>query len=78
MGGSDSKQEVQSNGQVTNTVLVNDKVNVYNNEMFILLCVLVALKIIQLVLYLYSTHVRGLKKKIGRNQVGMQNGNSMV
>lgn len=66
MGGSGSSEEkktVDSSGTVNNNVVISDPVEFYNKEIVCILWIILALKIMELILFFYREHRRGLKKK---------------
>lgn len=71
MGGGESKQEetktVDSTGAVNNNVVVTNPVNIRNMDIMILLWLIGIIKVIELILYMYKTHQRTMKKKYTNN-----------
>lgn len=66
MGGSSSKQEgsVENSGAVQNNITVGKTMEVHNTENSILLGIICAIKILEVVIYVYKGFRRGLKRKI--------------
>lgn len=60
MGKGQSK-EIDSTGTVNNNVILTNTVNVYSQELVYLLAVLVALKILEIMIFMYLKHKRHLK-----------------
>lgn len=54
---------VDSNGVVTNTIVMNDMLHIRNDGMLILLGVIAFCQITQLGIYVYSQHMKSIKKK---------------
>lgn len=64
MGSSSTKQtKVESQGQVTDNVVVQDAVNIESKEMLLLLILIVVILLINLGVKIYQCHSHGLKKK---------------
>lgn len=66
MGGSPSKADIHSTGQINNNVVVQDHVEIWKDGR-ILLCILVGLKIFEIFYVIYKDHLRGAKKNAIRN-----------
>lgn len=54
--------EINSTGTVNNNVIVNDTVNIYSKEIVYLLIAILALKMFEIVIFIYFKHRRHLKK----------------
>lgn len=65
MGGSGSKEQkkTESQGQVTNTVTVENISDFTSNELSLMIAIICVVKILELTLYIYNKFVRNLKKK---------------
>lgn len=70
MGGwfsSDSKAEetktVDSNGVINNTFVTNERLQIHNPEIILLLGIIAAVQLIQLGIYCYAQHIKSVKKK---------------
>jgi hypothetical protein len=72
MGKSNSKnveqKTIESDGQVNNNFVIQDRVDVYSQELVILLGIIALIKILEFGYFIYSQHNRSLKKKFERNQ----------
>lgn len=63
MGTTQSKEEVKAvdtNGNVNNNVIIEET---KHNEIFILLLIICIIKLIEVIVFLYKTHKKMLKKK---------------
>lgn len=67
MGGGESKEERKtisdSTGTVNNNVVFNDPVPIMNMQIIILLWVICAIKIVELLFYVYREHKKTIKKR---------------
>lgn len=66
MGGGESKVEtktVESTGHVNNNLVIQEPVPIQTDEIIILLCVIAVIKILELGIFVYKQHVKGIKKK---------------
>jgi len=72
MGKSNSKNveqnTIESDGQVNNNFVIQDRVDVYSQELVILLKIISLIKILEFGYFINSQHNRSLKKKFERNQ----------
>lgn len=66
MGGGESKQEnnVENSAAVQNNITVEKPLEVHNRENTILLGILCAIQLIEMLIYLYKTFRRGLKRQL--------------
>lgn len=66
MGGSSTKEEsnVENNGSVQNNITIGKTMEVHNRENTILLGILVAIKILEMLIYVYKSFRRSLKRNI--------------
>lgn len=66
MGGSSSKEEqnVQNSGSVHNNITIGKPMEVHNQENTILLAILCTIKILEMVIYVYKSFRRGLKRNL--------------
>lgn len=69
MGGGGSKPEntgssTTSTGSATNNVHINDKVDVASIEILILLGIICAIKVFELISFIYRKHYRDIKKRL--------------
>ncbi len=80
MGGWFSKNEesktVETNGQITNNVVIDDTVNIHNLEIIIMLFIITVLKLIEFVCVIYNTHRRKLKKRFMKSNLNLNNSSS--
>lgn len=66
MGSSDSKEEtktVDSNGNVNNNIVIQDPVPIHSKDISVVLYIICAIKIFELIIFLYKFHSKNLKKK---------------
>lgn len=66
MGSSESKEEkktVDATGQVNNSIVLEEGIDIKNVEIVILLYVICIIKILELVIYIYRWHNSKIKKK---------------
>lgn len=71
MGSTQTKDEqktVDTTGQVNNNVVIQETVDVYSSEIVLLLSVIVVLKLIEFLCYVYMQHARKMKKKYSGNE----------
>lgn len=66
MGGSSSKetQNVENSGQVQNNIHINKTMEVHNAENSMLLGIICAIKVLEVVIFVYKSFRRGLKRKL--------------
>lgn len=62
MGKSQSKQ-VESTGQVTNTLVINDQLDTNNETLEVLVYALVVIKVLELLITMIKTYNKYLKKR---------------
>lgn len=65
MGGKQSAQEkktVETNGSVNNNFVIEDSVQIHNKEMMVILYIICAIKIFELLLYIYKSHTKRIRK----------------
>lgn len=70
MGGSSSKEEknTENSGAVQNNIHVNNKpMEVHNSENTILLGIICTIKLLEMVIYIYKSFRRSLKKNLANN-----------
>lgn len=62
--GKNQSKKIESTGTVNNNVILTntDTVNVYSQELVFLMAALVALKILEIIIFMYLKHKRHLKK----------------
>lgn len=66
MGSSKSKQsesEIENTGQIANTIVVSDVVDVHNSKDFVVQCLILTVLIIELLLYIYYKFKKNIKKQ---------------
>lgn len=76
MGITESKEEtkaVDSNGNVNNNIVIQDPVPVHNKDIIVVLYLICAIKIVELIIFLYKFHSNRLKKKYMKNAQNEQN-----
>lgn len=64
--GSDNSQE--NNGQIQNSIAINDTVNTYGNGLSILLGIIAAIKVIELIVFLQKAFCRSVKRRLNDRQ----------
>jgi hypothetical protein len=62
--------QASTNSTISNTVSIGHAVNIESDDMEILLLAICIIKIIELGLFLYREHRRGLKKKYNATNAG--------
>lgn len=70
MGSEPSKEEnktVDASGVINNTFVTNDKIQIHNQEIVLLLAIIATVQLIQLGIYCYTQHVKKIKKNVKRN-----------
>lgn len=74
MGGSSSKQQVsnENSGTVQNNISIEKTMEVHNRENTVLLSIICLIQIIELLLYIYKSFRRGLKRKFNTQTVPLQ------
>lgn len=71
MGGKSSVEEhkdVDTSGQVNNNIILKEAVDIKNGAMLTCLYIICGLKIIEFILYLYTNHVKHIKKRERQQQ----------
>lgn len=60
-------KNVDSTGAINNNIVLkkDDKINIVNFEIVVLLTIICVIKIVELACYIYYKHRRGLKKAYG-------------
>lgn len=72
MGGSSSKDEknTENSGAVQNNIHVGKPMEVHNSENSILLGIICAIKILEMIIYLFKSFRRSLKRNLNANNNG--------
>ncbi len=65
MGNSDSKESktVDSNGNVNNNIVLQESIPIHSNSIVTILTIICAIKVFELVLFLYKLHLKKIKRK---------------
>lgn len=61
--GSDEEKHIENTGGVTNRVIVGGTVSIANFEIILLLAIICAIKIFEVVSYIYRRHYGTIRKK---------------
>lgn len=67
--GTTTSKEVDSTGPVNNNIILDttSTINTHSFEIVIMLAIVCAIKILELILFIYFKHRRGLKKSFERD-----------
>jgi hypothetical protein len=60
----DESKKIENEGQINNSVVVEESVEIYNFEIILMLLIIVILKIIEFLFFIYRTHDKRMKKSI--------------
>lgn len=69
--GTTTSKEVDSTGPVNNNIILDttSTINMHSFEMVVMLAIICAIKILELILFIYFKHRRGLKKGFERRDM---------
>jgi hypothetical protein len=63
----DESKKVENDGEVNNNIVISESVEIYNFEIILMLLIIVTLKIIEFLFFVYKTHDRRMKRKYQKN-----------
>ncbi|HBK84076.1 MAG TPA: hypothetical protein DDZ41_10870 [Flavobacterium sp.] len=75
MGTSESKEEtktVDSTGEVNNNIVIQDPVQIHNKDITTVLYIICAIKIFELLVFVYKFHAKSMKKKYFKSRQDIQ------